>query len=402
MVGNRPALKQLNCPNCGAGLSQFNPGSQSLVCPSCGSYVAIGAGDAEIIGKTRRLPKPPVPVEIGKTITVEGTSYLVMGRVMYQGWDDEDKWQWNEWLVGADDGRMLWLSYDEKGFSLYKKERFREEFNARTSPMLTLKGKRLRIRERYPAKIIGAEGELTWRASENEQLYVAEGAQQGMRYSVQQSSEEMEVYTGRGVDELDVAKAFDDANWIKRVENRLQRGENFRMIGGLSIMFAVAALFFGGIFGATGESVQQMTVPITANQSQFVPVTFDQPNRPAIVDMRLNGSIPENNSIDIDVSMLAPDETESYLFSKSFWHETGYDDEGFWRDVRTTGNGMFVPLSAGQHNLKIDVETITFSGPMSADIIIRRNIWVAQWFVGYAVLVAVVGVGFFMAAPSKK
>lgn len=401
-MGKKPALKQLQCPNCGTALSQYTPGAQTLVCPNCANYVAVGAGEPEITGKAGRLSKPPVPVEIGKMITIEGTSYLVMGRVMYMGWDDEDKWRWNEWLIGADDGRMLWLSYDEKGFSIYTKERFREQFDARTSPSLTLKGETIRIHERYPAKIIGAEGELTWQASEDEKLYVAEAAKGGKRYSIQQTLEEMEVYTGRGVSELEIARSFNDQAWIKKVESRTQRAGNMRMIAGLCIMFAITALILGGLVGVIGDNAQQMTVPLSPNSPSLIPVDFDHAGRPAVVNMSLNGSIPENNSIDIDVSMIAPDETESDLFSKSFWHETGRDEDGFWRDVRTSGSGMFVPLDTGSHQLKIAVETITFGGDMSANISIRRNIWVAQWFIGYAVLVSIIGVLFFMSAPSKQ
>ncbi|MEM6282964.1 MAG: hypothetical protein AAF787_12270, partial [Chloroflexota bacterium] len=79
---SRTVLKELKCPNCGTALSQYTPGAQTLVCHNCGSYVAVGAGDPEVTGKTRKLPAPAVPVEIGKTITVEGVDYLVMGRVV--------------------------------------------------------------------------------------------------------------------------------------------------------------------------------------------------------------------------------------------------------------------------------------------------------------------------------
>lgn len=398
---DKPALKQLQCPNCGAALSQFNPGAQTIVCPTCGSYVAVGAGDPEVTGKTRKLPSPPKPIELGKTITVQGTSYMVLGRVAYMGWDDEDRWRWDEWLVGADDGRMLWLAYDEKGFSIFKKERFREPFNAQSDRSITLKGKTLYVKERYPARIVGAEGELTWRAKENERLYVAEGAQGGLRFSVQQTDEEIEVYTGRGVSELDIAKSFNDEKWIKQVQARKQRGENMRFAAGLCILFAIAALSAALMTSAIGERVQQITVPLRES-AEYVPLEFNRAERPAVVDMRLMGSIPENNYVDVDVSMIAPDETETYLFTKSFWHETGYDEDGFWRETDYNNTGMFVPLQEGAHRLMIRVDEQTFQGGMEAEVTVRRNIWVAQWFIGYAVVIGGVGVLLYMAAPTTK
>ncbi|MEO1444323.1 MAG: DUF4178 domain-containing protein, partial [Chloroflexota bacterium] len=288
---SRTVLKELQCPNCGTALSQYTPGAQTLVCHNCGSYVAIGAGDAEVTGKTRKLPAPAVPVEIGKTITVEGVKYMVLGRVVYLGWDDEDRWQWDEWQVGAEDGRMLWLAYDEKGFSIYKKERFRSQFNARTDRAIELKSGTFPIHELYPARIVGAEGELTWRAQEDERLYVAEGARGGQRYSVQQTEEEIEVYTGVGVSELEVAKAFNDEKWIKRVNARVTRGEHMRMIGGLSILFAIGAIAMAIAVSAIGERVEQTVVPIRES-AEFVDVDFNQPGRPAVVNMSLRGGLP--------------------------------------------------------------------------------------------------------------
>lgn len=400
-TASKPALKQLQCPNCGTALSQYTPGAQTIVCHNCGSYVAIGAGDPETTGKTRKLPRPRKPVQIGKTITIEGTGYLVLGRVRYTGWDDEESWSWDEWMVGSDDGRLLWLAYDEKGFSIFKKERFREQFDPRSSRNITIDGKTYPILERYPARIIGAEGELTWRAKENERLYVAEGSRGGFRYSVQKTEDEIEVYSGRAVSELDIAKSFNDQNWIRRVNARITRGENMRMAAGIAIIFACIGLALAMMTSAIGERINQTDVPMSESQVSL-PVNFNQPGRPALVSVRLNGTLPENTFVDMDVSMQAPDGTDNFLFTKSFWHETGRDEDGFWRETDYNVSGMFVPLDTGEHRLIMDVAEGNVASSLNAQVTIRRNIWVAQWFVGYGVIAGIIGVLLFMAAPSSK
>lgn len=400
-VANKPALKELTCPNCGTGLSQYTSGAQTIVCHNCGSYVTIGVGDPEVTGKSRRLPRPAKPVRIGKTITIEGTSYMVLGRVRYTGWDDEDRWSWDEWMIGSDDGRLLWLAYDEKGFSIYTKQRFREQFDPRTSMSIKIKDKNYPIVERYTARIVGAEGELTWRAKENERLYVAEGSRGGLRYSVQQTDEELEVYTGKAVSELDIAKSFDDKAWVRQVQARINRGENMRLAAGLTILFAIAALSLAIFTSAFGERVEQTSMRLAETQQSF-PVNFNQAGRPALVNVSLNGALPENTFVDLDVSMVAPDGTESFLFTKSFWHETGFDEDGFWRETDYNENGMFVPLDSGEHRLMVTVPDNAPAANLTADVTIRRNVWVAQWFVGYAVVMGIVGVLMYMAAPSTK
>ncbi|MEM6285159.1 MAG: hypothetical protein AAF787_23405, partial [Chloroflexota bacterium] len=144
-------------------------------------------------------------------------------------------------------------------------------------------------------------------------------------------------------------------------------------------------------------------IPIRES-AEFLNVDFNQPGRPAVVNMRLRGSLPTNTFMDVDVSMIAPDEirTESYLFTQSFWHETGFDDEGAWTDTSYQGNGMFVPLMTGTHQLKLQMDQgSTFDGSMEAEITIRRNAWAAQWFVVYGVIIGIIGAIIYFIAPSK-
>jgi len=79
-------------------------------------------------------------------------------------------------------------------------------------------GKTARVHERYPAQITGAEGELTWRAEQAENLYMVEAAAFSKRYSVQWTPEELEVYEGDPIDEMALAQSFGDEAWKKRIK----------------------------------------------------------------------------------------------------------------------------------------------------------------------------------------
>src|SRR5688572_15466662 len=138
MTSPNSSLIKLECPNCRSPLNQANATSQAIVCPKCSSYVALGGEAAEIIGKGRKIPPPPIPLALGDKGTIAGAEYVVIGRVLYTGHDDEDTFSWNEWLMGAPDGRMLWLSLDETGLALFQKLRFRSQFDARSSSALDL------------------------------------------------------------------------------------------------------------------------------------------------------------------------------------------------------------------------------------------------------------------------
>ena len=128
-------LSQQTCPNCGAPLEIRNPNTQTVVCNSCQAYVAVGMGEASVLANAGKF-RPGTPLEIGATGQLDGTSFFVLGHVQYEGWDPKDtsdRWKWDEYLLGGADGRMLWLSHDEKGFGLYTKQRLTGEFAIRTS-----------------------------------------------------------------------------------------------------------------------------------------------------------------------------------------------------------------------------------------------------------------------------
>jgi len=390
----QPVLKKLECPNCGSPISQHSASTQTIICETCGTHVAVGLGQPENIGQGRRIPHPPRPIKLGDKITLKNTEYVVLGRVVYRGWDPheaDESWAWHEWMVGGDTGQMMWLSFDEKGFGIYRKLRFRDQFNPQQDRVLNLgEGQSILIHERYPAKIVGAEGELSWRAKPGESLFVAEGARSGRRYSVQQSAEEMEIYEGIPLEELEVAKAFGDEQWIKRVIQRARNRATRSTIGAMCLMFALAALLVAIFVNGSGEELEPRTLDLsTEAPSATVPVTFDQTGRPAVINVATN-NIAQDSFIDIDVTVVSPDGTRSNLFVQELWHETGVDEDGPWRDTRFATSDMFVPTQTGQHQIELQFESAQVSSTRLT-VTVRRNHMMPTWFVIYAVAAGIIG-----------
>lgn len=385
-------LKEIACPNCGSPLQQHLSTTQTIICPTCGNHIAVGAGDPQILGEGSRPRRSPVPIELGQTATLRGTGFFVMGHVVYEGWDDEDRWTWHEWLLGGDDGRLLWLSYDEKGFSLYQKVRLRQPIDL-NSRRINIGDRAMMVHERYPAMITGAEGELTWQARQGETLQMVEGAGQGKRYSIQQSAEELEVYEGDPLREEELAQAFGNARWQAQIRRRSNTTRLLRTIGVICIVFALLGLLGAGVASAAGERLVSQNATLSrANPTVIFPVVFDVAERPAEVSIRLEGTLPENTYLEIDVNVVSPDGTETYLFLQEFWHETGTDDEGFWREFDYEATDMFVPTLVGDHEIELALGDTPVDS-ISATVSIQRNRIMASWYIAYAVIVGVVGGG---------
>lgn len=377
-----------------------------MICSACSSYIAVGGEAPAVTGKGRKLHPPKVPIAIGQTAKIGDTQFFVMGRVVYTGWDDEDRWTWDEWLLGGSDGRLLWLSLDENGFTLYRKLRRIESFEPQRSRSIPIgDGKSALVHERYPARIDGAEGELTWRATPGEKLYMVEGAGQGKRYSVQASDQELELHEGVPMTEVEMAAAFGNKQWLQKVESEASTASTMVTVGVICLVFALFAGVVGLVMNSSGERVLDQTVSIGAFEEAeaVLPIDFDQINRPAIVTVNLVGGLPENTGFDLDISIKSPNEIETFLFLKEFWHETGYDDEGFWRESAYSVSDMFVPTVPGRHEIIFTMEdTMLGFNEFQLEVSVVRNHVTPMWYLVYAVIIASVGLFVFYAASKLR
>lgn len=398
----RSPLTRLECPNCGSPIDQFNATSQALVCPTCGSHVSIGMETAELLSPGKKLPPAPRPIKIGDRATIASTEYMVLGRILYRGVHEGEAFTWNEWLLGGTDGQMLWLSLDEKGFAFFRKIRFRQQFNPQVDTRLELGEKKIFIHERYSAQIIGAEGELTWRAKPGERVFVAEGAGNGLKYSIQQTAEELEVHEGRPLSEVALANAFKNDTWIQKINSLEKWKSTYMTVAVACIIAAILGLVIALYAGTTGETLDPYIIELSDNSpSDNFNIELENV-RPVIVRVEMiSGSLPENSYIDIDVNITSPDGLTQPLFVQELWHETGYDEDGAWRETQYRTSEMFVPTQAGSHKLELAYDGSVLDD-MTLEVTIRRDHIMPLWYFIYAIAAGVFALIFFIMSGSQK
>ncbi len=386
-----PVLKALSCPKCGASLSQFMPTAQTLVCPSCRSHVALGGEELSILGAGRQLPPPPAPINLGQNLKLPDGTYFVLGRVLYEGRDDEDTWRWTEWLLGSADGRLFWLSYDkEAGFVLFRKLRLREPVQQRFIPIGD--GQKAPINERYPANIIGAEGELTFRAKAGDKLTMIEGAAHGKKYSVQQTLTEIEAYEGTPISGKAIAEALGDETWAKRLDAQAGRAALFSSIGLFAFIFAAISLVMFVVTNSSGELIGKQVLNLsTAQREARFPINLEANGRPIQIKLWLQSGIPVNTYAEVEVNVTAPNEIETFIFEKEFYYETGRDEDGPWTERDYFGDAAFTVELSGEHAIELTLgEASPSVADVSVEVSLYRNVILSVPFLIYA---AVVGAG---------
>lgn len=345
-----------------------------------------------IVSPGSKLSNPRIPIKVGQQFTLDGVNFFVLGRVVYKGWepdDPSDSWTWNEWLLGGSDGRLLWLSLDENGLVLFNKLRIREAFDPASATSIPVgEGESARVTERYPARVMGVEGELTWRAKRGDTLTMIEGVRGDKKYSVQATSSEIEIHEGTKLDSATVRALFGEEASRSIAPGGMTLG---REIGIVAIGFAILALILAILVSGTGNLIADQTLEVSKTQEGSFPVEFTAPGRPVIVKMTSQIDLPENTVADLDVSVMSPDESETFVTFQDFWHETGVDEGEFWREKRLDATDTFVPYLAGMHTVNVGLDETSQIERLSVRVEIRDQHISPAYLLGYSALLGVIG-----------
>ena len=99
-------MNTIACPSCGAPVSFRSAASVMAVCGYCHSTLIKDAESVRNIGRMSDVLEDFSPIQINTSGTVDGRSFLVVGRIQLRyaaGF-------WNEWYVIDDHGDGAWLS----------------------------------------------------------------------------------------------------------------------------------------------------------------------------------------------------------------------------------------------------------------------------------------------------
>lgn len=383
-------LKLLTCPNCG-GQVELRGGEQSLsaVCEHCQTVLDLTSEADLQVGTARPRIRPRVPIHPGMEMTWEGERYQVLGWLQYEGWDDEDRWRWDEWLLVSGSGAFLWLSYDdEAGFTLQRKVPLPAEqmqgYDPRRAFHIPTSHGNVRVKERAPAKVVQMAGEFTWRVKVGDRMNYLDASSRGKRYSLEYTKEEIELFEGTPLKAEQVWRAFGREDLAEREVKRARRQAAFRTVAALCGLFALIGLLGAGVALVSGQAVLRKEVTLNQGSTAVNIGSFvvSKPNRPHQVRLRTSG-MPVNNWAVVDVTAYGPAEGEFYLFSAEFWDEEGRDSEGYWHEKDYREENVFVPDEAGPYRLELSMEEATVP-QIPVQVIVREGVILSRYFFLYS------------------
>ncbi len=275
-------LHSIKCPSCGGDLGHSSRVEGSgedaeevpiAKCLSCGKeydrhteeYYKVFAGMF-----TAGLENSPF--KLGARGEIDGIEYEIIGRIRYQ---DEEEWEvdvWDEWLAASSDGTYHWFM--EEGGEIYAYEEYvPTSMNLEAAPnKLEFEGKSFSKKSTgFVARIVYAEGELTWKPEIGEPMQCYDVNIGRNHYTIEQSEDEVSVTKGKRISLRKVIMAFRKEEYLETYERTIWKRSIYRkkalmyaIFGIISFALAVHGCFSGnpipGAFDRTSRLV------LSANQ----------------------------------------------------------------------------------------------------------------------------------------
>jgi hypothetical protein len=322
--------------------------------------------------------------------------HQVIGWIRYEGWDDEERWRWDEWLLASATGKYRWLSYDpEEGFVLQERISPLAPFDPRRATSIKVPGGAARVTERAPARVIALDGEMTWQCTVGDQVAYLEAQRGSARYSVEYTKNEIELFQGQALSDSEVWTAFGREDLAEKAKKTTEWNSAYKVLALFCVLLTLLSCFAALAAGFTGETLTTQQVQVSQGEGKaesIGPITITQPDKVHRINLRAGG-LPVGNWAVVDVSIRGGD-GELYLFSGEFWDEEGRDGDGYWHENDLNASHLFKLETPGDYHLDLSMEEATVqSVPVS--VTVEQGLWLGRYFVIFTIICGVLAYIFF-------
>lgn len=168
------------------------------------------------------------PFKLGAKGMLGGVEYEIIGRIRYQDEDEYELDVWDEWLAVSAEGGYVWFVEEEGrvfSYSEYTPESIDLEASGKN---FEFEGRHYSKEDTgFVARIVFAEGELSWRPEIGEPAQCYDFSRGHYRYTIEQSEDEVSVTRGTGVPYRDVILAFSRDEFYEKYQNTLKRRKRY-------------------------------------------------------------------------------------------------------------------------------------------------------------------------------
>jgi hypothetical protein len=413
-------LKKIACPSCGGELrraSRYDSEEEENIpfakCASCGTeYDQHSQEYYELYADMFTSDIESSVFKLGIKGSIDGIEYEIIGRIRYQEEDEYELAYWDEWLAVNSEGNYYWF-VEENGELFMFSEIVPDEIDMESdSDVIRFNGKRIQKDDGYVARIVYAEGELSWKPEIGEPTTVYDYQSGGTYYTIEHSEDEVSVSAGKPLSYKKALNAFRKDEFKDAYDRTAKKRKGYMKTAVVFLSMSIVSFIFmarGCMSGDEIKGVAQTRVVLSENEpvseegiSAFTssmlygPVTLTSSEPTYRVTVGVDTSVQDLNQEWETVSAVLVREDrlatlgdgmkdkkklrdfldesensfeplESYTFMADFWDEQGYDDEGAWRENDTSVDKDFILDDPGNYYVYL---TVTSQNRRSVDSIV--------------------------------
>lgn len=388
-------LSAINCTTCGAALPALaGHKAKSLICSYCGSVMDRHDG-YKVLAQYRDMPRPEGPFSLGMTGELFGIEHTVVGIVGVESVIEGEVYRWTNYQMYSPTHGYSWVTWNDGHLTHSRKVRMATELEPSWGfiPKSTFGAgdKTFKMFEKYNARVAYIEGELTWVPKLGDTVGVVEGIDPPYGFAMSETGEEieyeMQTYLDReqtlasfGVeDTLPSSSGVHAIQPFEPGELHSSLAKSAKWFLPLAAVAALAALIFGG-----GSTVARATFD---DPSKGGEVSFEAPSASRLMAIRMEA--PLSNNWAFYEMTLTHDETGEDVaeFGNGLEYYSGYEGGESWSEGSRSATLRFKPPKEGKYTLKI-AESAESPGKKPLQVEVRKNVFVARYFVILAVICA--------------
>ena len=317
------APQSVNCPSCGGSVQVRDAElTVMVVCAFCDAALDVSVTEAiRLLYQSQSQQRQGFPIQIGAVGTINGVTWMVLGRVGYREDDPTGIWTWDELQLFNPEKGYAFLSCEDGHWMLFKPLRHRVNFDPRTvhpKQSVRLEGQTYKVFERSRALIEYVEGELTWVARIGDKLGYMDAIRPPYMLSAEWTESEMEWTSGRYLPCEEVCTAFSLEAGKLRQPSGVAPAQPFYRSGDQTIrakaglaaaVLILSAMIFGWIVTDPREvHSTTMTSADYLSERGYVSEPFDVPRGNHIYKLQINSDGVYNSWVDMSIAFLDEDE----------------------------------------------------------------------------------------------
>ncbi len=340
--------------------------------------------------------------KLGLKGDLKDVEYEIIGRIRYQDEEEYEIETWDEWLAISSDGVYHWF-VEEEGVIYSYEEYIPESIDLEAdSDYIEFEGKRISKEDKgFVARIVYAEGELSWEPEIGEPVKQYEFKKDGYNFAIEQYMDEVSITRGERISHKDIIEAFRASDYLEAYQSTMDKRMLFKrksFVYLIGIILSLGYILWALFSASTVKDIMKNRIVITENvmrieegtkafvsQVLYGPVELSRKN--ALYEIRVNvdegvqnfhlewqsyrvmlikeerltgalaGKVVYSAKLKniLDEIDALDNPLESFVFSGDFWDEEGYDSDGYWHESDIDGEMDFVLDDAGRYFIYLEL-----------------------------------------------